>query len=68
MMVKQREIIDVLDLLCEARNLSDAAEMAVEAMGDHVQRNAMARLIGTISDRLKLVNELLLQLKDGADK
>jgi hypothetical protein len=65
-MALQRDLIDTIDLLCEVRHLTDAAEMACEAISGPVHREAMARLIGTIADRLTLVNELLLQVKQGA--
>jgi hypothetical protein len=61
------KLIDTIDLLCEARHLSDAAEMACEAISGPVHSEAMMRLIGTIGDRLTLVNELLNQVKEGWD-
>ncbi|KKC34597.1 hypothetical protein WH91_01725 [Devosia psychrophila] len=68
MMAGKIDLIDTIDQLSEARDLIEAALMAVEAVTDKHQRNALARLLGTIAERLTDVGAKLDARLEGGGK
>ena len=68
MMSDKTDLINTIDLLSEARDLNEAGLMALSALSDKNQQNALVSVLGAVAAKLAEVNAKLDARLEGEGK